>query len=150
MFFIANSFSLKLFLIIFFKIYNISLDSDPNWAKILHPDPNSMHLDPQHWLLVTAGPEMCHSSSQQLLSRKGSHVFFFFFWGGGTCVEEDVINPLVTRQHISAVIKKKHTILLFFCLSHYGITLTSLRSAKHFFLSQTPWIRLEQQLWVWE
>ena len=25
-------------------------DPDPNWAKILDPDPNSMYLDPQHWL----------------------------------------------------------------------------------------------------
>ena len=25
-------------------------DLDPNWAKILDPDPNSMFLDPQHWL----------------------------------------------------------------------------------------------------
>ena len=25
------------------------LDPDPNWAKILDPDPNSMYLDPQHW-----------------------------------------------------------------------------------------------------
>ena len=25
-------------------------DSDPNWAKILDPDPISMYLDPQHWL----------------------------------------------------------------------------------------------------
>ena len=24
------------------------LDPDPNWAKILDPDPNSMYLDPQH------------------------------------------------------------------------------------------------------
>ena len=23
-------------------------DPDPNWAKILDPDPNSMYLDPQH------------------------------------------------------------------------------------------------------
>ena len=24
-------------------------DPDPNRAKILDPDPNSMYLDPQHW-----------------------------------------------------------------------------------------------------
>ena len=24
------------------------LDPDPNWAKILDSDPNSMYLDPQH------------------------------------------------------------------------------------------------------
>ena len=23
-------------------------DPEPNWAKILDPDPNSMYLDPQH------------------------------------------------------------------------------------------------------
>ena len=23
-------------------------DPDPNWAKLLDPDPNSMYLDPQH------------------------------------------------------------------------------------------------------
>ena len=26
---------------------------DPNWAKILDPDPNSMYLDPQHWFCKT-------------------------------------------------------------------------------------------------
>ena len=26
----------------------ITLDPDPNWAKILDPDPNSIYLDPQH------------------------------------------------------------------------------------------------------
>ena len=25
---------------------------DPNWAKILDPDPNLMYLDPQHWYHV--------------------------------------------------------------------------------------------------
>ena len=38
-------FSLKLFLKIFFKIYNITLYPDPNWTKILDQDPNLMHLD---------------------------------------------------------------------------------------------------------
>ena len=28
-------------------------DPDPNWAKILDPDPNSMYLDPQHWFMVS-------------------------------------------------------------------------------------------------
>ena len=28
------------------KIHNIILDPDPNWAKILDPDQNSMYLDP--------------------------------------------------------------------------------------------------------
>ena len=27
------------------KIYNINLDPDPKWAKILDPDTNSMYLD---------------------------------------------------------------------------------------------------------
>ena len=31
-----------------FKIDNITLDPNPNWANILDPDPNSMYLDPQH------------------------------------------------------------------------------------------------------
>ena len=47
-----NCFSLKLFWIFSFKIdtSSITLDTDPNWAKILDldPDPNSMFLDPQH------------------------------------------------------------------------------------------------------
>ena len=51
-----NYFSLKLFLIFSFKIDSITLDpdpdldpdSDPYWAKILDPDPNSMYLYPQH------------------------------------------------------------------------------------------------------
>ena len=46
---IRKLFSQKLFLIFFFfKIYNITLDPDPNWTKILYPDPTSMYLDPQH------------------------------------------------------------------------------------------------------
>ena len=33
-----------------FKFDSIALDQDqdPNWTKILDPDPNSMYLDPQH------------------------------------------------------------------------------------------------------
>ena len=27
---------------------DLDLDPDPNWAKILDSDPNSMYLDPQH------------------------------------------------------------------------------------------------------
>ena len=40
----------KIILNFSFKIGNITLDPDPNWAKILDPDPdpNSMYLDPQH------------------------------------------------------------------------------------------------------
>ena len=32
-------------------MYNINLDPDPNWAKILDPDldQNSMYVDPQDW-----------------------------------------------------------------------------------------------------
>ena len=26
----------------------MALDPDPNWAKILDPEPNSIYLDPQH------------------------------------------------------------------------------------------------------
>ena len=49
--FIENYFSLALFWIFSFKIDCITLDPDlnPNWAKSLDPDPNSMYLDPQHW-----------------------------------------------------------------------------------------------------
>ena len=38
------------------KIYNIILDPDPNWAKILDPNPNLMYLDPHEcifWLKTT-------------------------------------------------------------------------------------------------
>ena len=34
------------------KKYSIALDPDPNWAKILDAEPNSMYLDPQHWLAL--------------------------------------------------------------------------------------------------
>ena len=48
----------KLFVIFYFKIDSITLDPepDPNRAKILDPDPNSMYLDPQHcsWLTTSA------------------------------------------------------------------------------------------------
>ena len=43
---------LPYFLIICLKIDDITLDPDPNWAKILDPNPNSMYLDPQHWAYV--------------------------------------------------------------------------------------------------
>ena len=38
-----------------FKIDSITLDPDPNWAKILDPDPDpiSMYSDPQHWTGLT-------------------------------------------------------------------------------------------------
>ena len=36
----------------FFQIDSITLDPDPNWAKILDPDPKSMYLDPQHCMEV--------------------------------------------------------------------------------------------------
>ena len=49
--FIENYFSLKLFRIFSFKIDRLTLDPDPNWAKILEPDPNSIYLDPHHWIL---------------------------------------------------------------------------------------------------
>ena len=48
--FLWTFFPLRLFILnIFFKIDDITLDPDPNWAKILEPDPepNSMFLDPQ-------------------------------------------------------------------------------------------------------
>ena len=40
--------------IFFLKMYSIILDPnlDPNWAKIMDPDLNSMYLDPQHCLKV--------------------------------------------------------------------------------------------------
>ena len=40
-----------MFLLFYFKIESIPLDTDPNWAKILDPDPNSMYsMYPQHLL----------------------------------------------------------------------------------------------------
>ena len=33
----------------YITIYNITMDPDPNWAKLLETDPNSMYLGPQHW-----------------------------------------------------------------------------------------------------
>ena len=42
----------KIILNFSFKIDSITLDPDPNWAKILDPDPNSMYLDPQHCFLT--------------------------------------------------------------------------------------------------
>ena len=50
---LENDFSLKLFWIFSFKVdstLSTALDPDPDWAKILDPDPNSMYLDRQHWL----------------------------------------------------------------------------------------------------
>ena len=45
----GNFFSKIIIIFIFsFKIDSITLDPDPNWTKILDPDPNSMYLDPQH------------------------------------------------------------------------------------------------------
>ena len=37
----------KIVIIFSFQIYNWTLDQDPdpNWAKILDPNPNSMYLD---------------------------------------------------------------------------------------------------------
>ena len=45
----------KLFGIFSFKLDSRTLDPGPdqNWANILDPDPNSMYLDPQHWLDIT-------------------------------------------------------------------------------------------------
>ena len=34
----------------FFKFNSLTPDPDPNCAKILDPDPNSMYLNLQHWL----------------------------------------------------------------------------------------------------
>ena len=31
-----------------FKTENIIMDLDPNWTKVLNPDPNLIYLDPQH------------------------------------------------------------------------------------------------------
>ena len=44
-----NCFYLKLFLFVSFKIYSITLDPNPELDQ--DPDPNSMYLDPQHWLI---------------------------------------------------------------------------------------------------
>ena len=68
----------------------ITLDPDPNWAKILYPDPNSMYLDPQHWIymygdllvmrmvvstnLSTQLPRQL--SSRPVQQRRGSQSFY--------------------------------------------------------------------------
>ena len=44
----------KIIKIIFSQIDNISLDPEPNWAKILDPDPNSMYLVPQHYFSLSS------------------------------------------------------------------------------------------------
>ena len=48
-----NSYSSETIYKFFFsrKIYNVTLDTDldPNWAKIMDPDLNSMNLNKQHW-----------------------------------------------------------------------------------------------------
>ena len=70
-----NNFLKIFFLYLFLKIDFITLDTDqdpdldpvpapdPNWVKILDPDPNSMYLDPQHWLCelqaVQIGGQTC-------------------------------------------------------------------------------------------
>ena len=43
-----NYFSVKLFRIFSFKIDSITLNPNPNWAKILDPNPNSIYLHTQH------------------------------------------------------------------------------------------------------
>ena len=35
------------------KIDSITLEPNPNWAKIQDPDPNSMYFDPQRWKVAT-------------------------------------------------------------------------------------------------
>ena len=35
-----------------FKTENIIMDLDPNWTKVLNPDPNLIYLDPQHWMKI--------------------------------------------------------------------------------------------------
>ena len=49
----VNNFSLKLFFSFFVQIYSITLDPDPdpNWAKIMDPDQNSIFFYPQPWLM---------------------------------------------------------------------------------------------------
>ena len=44
-----------------FKFDSIALDQDqdPNWTKILDPDPNSMYLDPQHCSLDPISGREC-------------------------------------------------------------------------------------------
>ena len=36
-------------------------DPDPNWAKILDPDPNLMYLDPQHCLVLSVKNILCEN-----------------------------------------------------------------------------------------
>ena len=75
---IENYFSLKLFWIFSFKIDCITLDPDPdldpdpNWARILDPDPNSMYLDPQHCCTVSEGERRQRVEDFSTISTKWS------------------------------------------------------------------------------
>ena len=46
--FFSSLFFFKIIYFFFFKIDNLTLDPEPNWAKTQYPDQNSMYLDPQH------------------------------------------------------------------------------------------------------
>ena len=67
------------------------MDPDPNWAKILDPDKNSMYLDPQHCFILailetsqgTKRPKRQNvprdKTSQDTKSPKGKKIFTFQF-----------------------------------------------------------------------
>ena len=58
----VKGFFKKFFKLIFSKLYNITVDPDQNWAKILDLDPNSMCLDPQP--LFALVPVPCTGTSE--------------------------------------------------------------------------------------
>ena len=81
-------FSTIILIFFFFKVDSIpvaldpDLDTDPdlNWAKILgpDPDPNSMYLDPQHWLQHTSSstpaPTLQHTNSCPMHTTPASQL----------------------------------------------------------------------------
>ena len=62
-----NCVARKLFLNVSFKMYNIALDPNPNWDKIMFPDPNSMCI----WIQTNQLVDGC---------KKPSWPAIFFGW----------------------------------------------------------------------
>ena len=55
----------------FFKIYNITLDLDPDWARILDPDTNSVQLNTQH--CTWANLSLYLAEAEQVLPEPGHY-----------------------------------------------------------------------------
>ena len=50
------------------------MDPDPNWAKILYPDLNSMYLDPQHCIkYCNTGIKLASTKKKNRLVPVGSY-----------------------------------------------------------------------------